>query len=121
MVRTDIIVNWTIQRAFPWAWIALFTEQINVPCTVFLSEKDALVPAEKVEQYLRSKDIPISDFSTVSDDFFRDSGSFNCCVFRDDYHGGWAEKPTHTTPVIGKCLLSLCEKAESAEETKRRQ
>jgi hypothetical protein len=84
MVRTDIIVNWTIQRAFPWAWIALFTEQVNVPCTVFLSDKDALVPAEKVEQYLRSKNIPVRDFLDVSmdSDFFRSSGDFNCCVFR---------------------------------------
>jgi pimeloyl-ACP methyl ester carboxylesterase len=67
MVRTDVIVNWTIQRSFPWAWIILFTEQITVPCTVFISAKDALVPAAKVEGYFRSKGIPIQDFDGCID------------------------------------------------------
>ena len=62
LVRTDLIVNWTIQRSFPWAWIILFAEQIKVPCSVFLSDQDALVPAEKVEGYLRSVGAPIIDF-----------------------------------------------------------
>ena len=68
IVRTDLIVNWTIQRSFPWAWIILFTEQINVPCSVFLSDKDALVPAEAVESYLRSKRSLIEDFHTELSD-----------------------------------------------------
>ena len=56
MIRTDVNVNWTIQRGFPWARISLFTEQIPyVPCAVFLSEHDALVPSLKAEKYLRSK------------------------------------------------------------------
>lgn len=43
MIRTDVNVNWTIQRGFPWARISLFTEQIPcVPTAVFLSENDAL-------------------------------------------------------------------------------
>lgn len=70
MVRTDVIVNWTIQRSFPWAWIALFTEQIDVPCVVFLSEKDALVPAAKVEAYFKMKSIPVNDFENCSENYF---------------------------------------------------
>lgn len=62
VVRTDLIVHWTIQRSFPWAWIILFAEQIHVPCSVFLSDQDALVPAQKVEEYLRSKGLPVVDF-----------------------------------------------------------
>ena len=43
MIRTDVNVNWTIQRGFPWARISLFTEQIPcVPCAIFLSDNDAL-------------------------------------------------------------------------------
>jgi hypothetical protein len=43
MIRTDVNINWTIQRGFPWARISLFTEQIPcVPCAVFLSDNDAL-------------------------------------------------------------------------------
>jgi hypothetical protein len=59
MVRTDVIINWTIQRSFPWAWVVLFVEQIDVPVSIFLSEKDALVPADRVEAYLRTKDVPV--------------------------------------------------------------
>jgi pimeloyl-ACP methyl ester carboxylesterase len=70
MVRTDVIVNWTIQRSFPWAWVILFTEQIKVPCTVFLSAKDALVPAAKIEEYFKSKHIPIQDFDNCDEEFF---------------------------------------------------
>jgi len=35
-IRTDVIINWTIQRNFPWAKITLFAEEIpkNVPCVV---------------------------------------------------------------------------------------
>jgi hypothetical protein len=73
MVRTDVIINWTIQRSFPWAWVALFTEEIEVPCVVFLSEKDALVPAMKVEEYLKTKDIPVKDFDSCTEEYF-----FNC-------------------------------------------
>lgn len=75
MVRTDVIINWTIQRSFPWAWVALFTEQIEVPCVIFLSDKDTLVPATKVEDYLKSKDIPIKDFDSCEEGFFLDSGT----------------------------------------------
>ena len=41
MCRTDIMINWTIQRSFPWTAISLFTEQIqsNIPCAVFLSAR----------------------------------------------------------------------------------
>lgn len=43
MIRTDVNVNFTIQRGFPWARISLFTEQIPcVPASIFLSENDAL-------------------------------------------------------------------------------
>ena len=72
MVRTDVIVNWTIQRSFPWAWVILFIDQIKVPCAVFLSAKDALVPAAKIEEYFRSKNIPINDFDQCTEDYFFD-------------------------------------------------
>eukprot|EP00546_Thalassionema_frauenfeldii_P021929 CAMPEP_0178895696 /NCGR_PEP_ID=MMETSP0786-20121207/733_1 /TAXON_ID=186022 /ORGANISM="Thalassionema frauenfeldii, Strain CCMP 1798" /LENGTH=638 /DNA_ID=CAMNT_0020565961 /DNA_START=177 /DNA_END=2090 /DNA_ORIENTATION=- len=88
MVRTDIIVNWTIQRSFPWSWIILFYEQIKVPCSVFLSDKDMLVPAVQVEEYLRSKGAPIRDFVDADNQHFA-SGDFNVTIFRGDEHGGW--------------------------------
>ena len=94
MIRTDVNVNWTIQRGFPWARISLFTEQIPcVPCAVILSEHDALVPTAKVEAYLRWKGAAVLNASEAGRDHF---GSFsqpghpiNVTIFRDQGHGDW--------------------------------
>jgi pimeloyl-ACP methyl ester carboxylesterase len=114
MVRTDMIVNWTIQRAFPWAWIAIFLDQIHVPCTIFLSDKDALVPAEKVEAYFRSNNVPISDASEVGKPFFDTSGDVNAVVFRGGYHGSFTEEPELVPPIALACM-SLCDKVEARD------
>jgi len=92
MVRTDVMINWTIQRSFPWTRVALFTEQIpDIPCSVFLSDLDALVPAAKAEKYFRSKGAPIADFSDVRKEHFA-KGPINVTVFRGDRHGDWTER-----------------------------
>jgi hypothetical protein len=114
MIRTDMIINWTIQRAFPWAWITLFVEQVHVPCTVFLSDKDALVPVEKVEGYFKTKGIPIRDAESVDEQFFDESGDFNACVFRGHLHGGFTEEP-HLLPPIAVACNSLFKKVEDRE------
>jgi len=102
MVRTDVIINWTIQRSFPWTWVTLFTEQINVPCAVFLSENDALVPARKVQDYLKSKNVACRDFDQCTEQFFF-SGSDDDASARDDMkkvdesrNGDSAEAATET-------------------------
>lgn len=87
-------VNWTIQRGFPWARISLFTEQIpSVPCAVFLSEQDALVPSAKVEKYLRSKGAAVLDSTVAGRDHFgsfaRASQPINVTIFRNQGHGDW--------------------------------
>lgn len=117
IVRSDIIVNWTIQRSFPWAWIVLFVEQIHVPCSVFLSDMDALVPAEKVEVYLRSRGSTMIDFKPGLDKTHFSSGDgINGCIFRGHGHGDWTTYPTHTVPVIADCLQVLCERAEGVSQ-----
>lgn len=89
MVRTDVVVNWTIQRSFPWAHVSLFVEQLHVPTVIFLSDKDALVPATKVENYLRKRNIPVQDFTDCTADYFdQNESSVVCAVFRGDGHGG---------------------------------
>jgi len=94
MIRTDVNVNWTIQRGFPWARISLFTEQIPcVPCAVFLSERDALVPTVKVEKYLKSKGAVVVDACDAGIDHFgsfsRQSHPINVTIFRNQGHGDW--------------------------------
>lgn len=116
IVRTDVIVNWTIQRSFPWSWIILFTEQIRVPCSVFLSDKDALVPAGKIEDYLKSQNIPVRDIHGITQPpksyFEDDSELINCSVFRGHGHGRWTEVPNDTVPLIAMASEVLCERAE---------
>jgi hypothetical protein len=114
IVLTDVIVNWTIQRSFPWAWIILFEEQIQVPCVVFLSEKDALVPAAKVEGYLRSKGAPVRDINELDSDFFATKDKISVCVFPGDCHGGWTARPKLACPIIADCVEMLSTRAEAA-------
>lgn len=112
-VRTDLLVNWTIQRAFPWSWIILFTEEIKVPCSVFLSEKDALVPSATVEAYLRKKGAKVSNFADLTPDHFKSVSLINCCVFEGHGHGHWTEIADQTVPVVLAAVQALCERAEA--------
>ena len=94
MIRTDVNVNWTIQRGFPWARISLFTEQIpNIPCSIFLSENDALVPSAKAEKYLRSKGAVVLDASEAGKEHFASfsklESPINVTIFRNQGHGDW--------------------------------
>lgn len=134
-------MNRTIQRSFPWTRIVLFAEQINVPCTVFLSEKDALVPSERVEAYFRSKNVPVQDFETVRQQLGQESslesessdsidtstatssshpvdkdGDMKCTVFRGMGHGDWTENPSLSLPVIAYSIEHLCQRAERNQQ-----
>jgi len=110
MIRTDVNVNWTIQRGFPWARISLFTEQIPcVPCSIFLSEKDALVPTGKVERYLISKGAKVLDSDVAGREHFSSFGQsshpINVTVFRDHNHGEW--------PLVSACNKQVAQATEA--------
>ncbi len=100
-----MMVNWTIQRAFPWAWIALFLDQIHVPCTVFLGDKDALVPSEKVEEYFRSNNVPIADAATVTESLFADRNDMKACIWRGGYHGIFTDQPNLIPSIAAACTI----------------
>ena len=114
IVRTDMMVNWTIQRAFPWTWIVLFLDQVNVPCTIFLADKDALVPAEKVMDYLRSNEVPLADAATAQSEYFEQKGDIKSCCWYGAEHGSFTEEP-EMVPVIALACNALCQKVESRE------
>jgi pimeloyl-ACP methyl ester carboxylesterase len=113
-IRTDMMVNWTIQRAFPWAWISLFLDQVHVPCTIFLGDKDALVPSDKLEEYLQANNIPIADAATVTKSFFDDKGDIKACVWRGGYHGIFTDTP-HLVHDIAVACASLGNRVEERE------
>jgi len=114
IVRTDMMVNWTIQRAFPWTWIVLFLDQISVPCTIFVADKDALVPGEKVMAYLRSKGVPLADAATVDSGFFDGKGDLKSCVWRGACHGAFTEEP-EMVPNIAIACNALCKRVETRD------
>jgi hypothetical protein len=93
----------------------LYVDQIQVPCTVFLGDKDALVPAERMEKYFRSKDIPICDAGAADKEFFDTSGDFNACVFRGSVHGDFTDHPNLLPPIAEACDI-LCCKVEEARK-----
>lgn len=121
MVRTDVTVNWTIQRSFPWTSIVLFTEDIAVPCSVFLSENDALVPSPKVEQYLKSKGALVKDFVEVDKTHFESSAIANVTIFRGHGHGDWTDEHEVYSPSIASAVEVLCTRASNQSEELKRQ
>lgn len=92
----------------------LFLDQVNVPCTIFLGDKDALVPAEKVLAYLRSNRVPLADAATVDSGFFEGKGDLKSCVWRGACHGAFTEEP-EMVPNIAIACNALCKKVESRE------
>lgn len=92
IVKTDVVVNWTIQRGFPWSRIVLFVEDIpkNVSCSIFLSELDVLIPFKTVEKYLGFNGAKIDDFDKVlkkEEEHY--SHPLNVTIFRGEAHGDW--------------------------------
>lgn len=87
-------------------WIALFKEQIQVPCTVFLSDKDSLIDASFVETYFRNQGVPVCDSTKATRAFF-DASEIQVCVFRGSVHGDFTDHP-HLLPPIAEACDSLC-------------
>lgn len=103
MIRTDVIINWTIQRSFPWSRIILFEEEIpNIPCSIYLSENDALIPFKTIEKYFRLKCAHIRDYKEQVA-FVTDR--INVSIFRDMAHGDWADVPSTATIVAGTARI----------------
>ncbi len=112
MVKTDVIINWTIQRSFPWARIILFVEDIpNVPCSVYISDQDVLIPVQTVEKYFKSKGAHFCDEKDAGPEHFT-KGPINVTIFRGEAHGDWTERPS-TSKGIARTARILTEQHES--------
>ncbi len=68
MIKTDVIINWTIQRSFPSSRIILFVHQISddLPCSIYLSEFDTLIPVSTAMNYFTSNGAHICDFKDAT-------------------------------------------------------
>lgn len=112
MVKTDVIVNYTIQRCFPWARIILFVDDIpDIPCSVYLSEHDSLIPVETVVKYFRMKGAHFCDEKVATSDHYK-KGPINVTILKGDVHGDWTERPS-TSRRIANAASILTEQYES--------
>lgn len=110
-VRTDVIINWTIQRSFPWSRIVLFAEDIpsNIPCSIYISENDILIPVDAVTGYLKSKRANIKNLDDVDAEHFS-SGPMNVTIIRGQQHGDFASCPK-TCSILAENARVLAEQA----------
>mmetsp|Transcript_20891 Transcript_20891/g.25865 ORF Transcript_20891/g.25865 Transcript_20891/m.25865 type:complete len:155 (+) Transcript_20891:1501-1965(+) len=92
MVRGDIMINWTIQRGFPWARIALFKEDVTVPCAIFLSEMDSLVPSQQVQDYFAKKGGTVAKSHQSVDRRYFEENKMSVTVLPGVIHGDWIYK-----------------------------
>lgn len=115
MIRTDVIVNWTIQRSFPWSRIILFTEDIpNVPCSIFLSDLDVLIPVDIVKNYLSSKGASFHTWMDATVTHFS-QGPLNVTTFSGIGHGDWALQ-SECIDVIVTAVSVIVDQVECLED-----
>jgi len=99
-IRTDVIINWTIQRSFPWVRISLFVEEIPVDkVSVFLSEFDLLVPVERVQKYLLENGAVLSESYDLIQKKL-DDDAISLCVFEKIGHGDWVESESMVDVIV---------------------
>jgi len=112
MIRTDVIINWTIQRSFPWSRIVLFTEDIpsNIPCAIYISENDVLIPVDAVKGYFKSKGAKFCDLDEAGVEHFS-QGPINVTILRGQAHGDWS-MCAKSTASIAETARVLTEQAE---------
>jgi len=111
IITTDVIVNWTIQRSFPWSRIILFIEDIpDIPCSICLSDLDELIPAAIVENDLQRSGANIIDYELNWEHKF-DRDGLNAMVFRGDRHGDWTDRlsAVHCVANIATIMSEQCE------------
>jgi pimeloyl-ACP methyl ester carboxylesterase len=121
-VRTDVNVNWTIQRNFPWTRVALFVEQFppGVQVAVFLSQNDTLVPTPNVSTYLQSKGAQLRHYPEGCHSQFYASNDVTLTIFGNVGHGDWAED-SDMSMAVSHAVDTLCCQVERAEETLQQQ
>lgn len=100
-VRTDVIINWTIQRSFPWCRISLFMEDIPVnKVSVFLSEFDALVPVERVKKYMHEKGATIMNNLAEETNEHKSKEGLTLTMFNGVGHGDWVESKNMIDTIV---------------------
>ena len=90
----------------------MFAEDIpsDIPCSIFISDNDVLIPVETVKRYLRSKGAVVSDFNDASEEHFS-KGPMNVTILRGQAHGDFTESAS-TSAVMAKAARVLTEQAE---------
>lgn len=111
MIKTDVMVNWSVQRNFSWVRGNLFVEDIgDKPYTVFLSGKDNVAPSTVQEAYLRSHGCQVKDADQVSPQDYKRGNSV--VVFPGCDHGLWLLNPLESLPKLVEAMEIQTRKVE---------
>ncbi|CAB9523359.1 expressed unknown protein [Seminavis robusta] len=117
LIRTDMMVNWSVQRHFSWVRGNLLLEELmeqDVPTVVFLSGDDRVAPSDVQESYLKQhEECQIEDLDSTPDGYF-EKGNLNVVVFRGCDHGHWMLTPEKTLPRIQDAMETLCQRSEAS-------
>lgn len=100
MIKTDMMVNWSVQRNFSWTRGNMFVEDLgDKPCAVFLSGEDRVAPSALQQAYLEShKSFSTKEADDVSKEDFEVGNSL--VVFAGCDHGLWMLNPVENFPKI---------------------
>lgn len=111
MIKTDMMVNWSVQRNFSWVRGNLFVEDIgDKPYTVFLSGKDSVAPSGVQEAYLRSHGCQVKDAYQVRPNDYKKGNSV--VVFPGCDHGLWLLNPLVSLPKLVEAMEVQTRKVE---------
>ncbi|CAB9502235.1 unknown protein [Seminavis robusta] len=106
LVKTDMMVNWSIQRNFSWVEANLFVEDIpeSISVAFFLSGDDTVAPSKVQEAYLRGqRDCEVYDLDeTANANVFK--RRFTVVSFRGYDHGLWLLNPLKTIPPVVEAM-----------------
>lgn len=90
----------------------MFTEDIpsNIPCAIYISENDVLIPVDAVKGYFKSKGAKFCDLDEAGVEHFS-QGPINVTILRGQAHGDWS-MCAKSTASIAETARVLTEQAE---------
>jgi pimeloyl-ACP methyl ester carboxylesterase len=133
LVKTDMMVNWSIQRNFSWVQGNLFVEDIpdDIPVAVFISGNDRVAPCHIQKDYLQThRDCKVQSLEhyyyttkTTADAIFNvhdktrtnanpwETQDLSVMIFDGYDHGLWLLHPSQTMPPIVHAMEALTRQA----------
>ncbi len=110
LVRTDLMVHFTLQRSFPWVSVALYEDQLPARTVVFFSEEDCLVPSEAAEKYLVDRGAwrgDSQDYGAFLERLREEDDKVTICMLKGMDHGDFLFGGADAQPVIVDAIQAM--------------